>query len=99
MLVAREGERGVPPRVAPQPVRRYLNFARLPDPALEVARRVLDEDAGFRAEVAKAVDEDRVGAAGWLFVTRPHGWQAEVEALVQKASAEEVAAKEDRAER
>ena len=99
MLVARAGERATPPRIAPQPVRRYLNFARLPDPALEVARRVLDEDAGFRAEVTKAVDEERVGAAGWLFLTRPDGWQAEVEALVQKASAEELASKEDRAER
>jgi predicted RNA-binding protein with PIN domain len=99
VLVAREAERAVPPRAAPQAVRRYLSFARLPDPALEVVRRVLDEDADFRASVTAAVDEERVGRAGWLFVTRPEGWQQEVEALVQKASAEELAAKEDRAER
>jgi predicted RNA-binding protein with PIN domain len=99
MLVAREGERATPPRMAPQPLRRYLNFARLPDPALEVARRVLDEDAEFRGQVEAAVDEERIGHAGWLFLTRPEGWQAEVEALVQKASAAELAAKEDRAER
>ncbi len=99
MLVAREAERADPPRAAPQAVRRYLSFARLPDPALEVVRRVLDEDADFRASVTAAVDEERIGRAGWLFVTRPDGWQQEVEALVQKASAEELAAKEDRAER
>ena len=69
MLVAREGERAdATPRRRREPLRRYLNFARLPDPALEVARRVLDDDADFRDGVTAAVDEERVGRAGWLFL-------------------------------
>ena len=99
MAVARDGERATPPVLAPGPLRRYLSFARLPDPALEVARRVLDDDADFRARVADAVDEEVVGRAGWAFLTRPEGWQAEVDGLRQEAAAREATAKEERAER
>jgi len=99
VTIAREGERSTPPVPAPGPLRRYLSFARLPDPALEVARRVLDDDGDFRDRVAGAVDEGVVGRAGWVFLTRPDGWQAEVEQLRKVAAAEDIAAKEDRAER
>jgi predicted RNA-binding protein with PIN domain len=99
VAVARDGERATPPVPAPGPLRRYLGFARLPDPALEVARRVLDDDEDFRARVAAAVDEARVGRAGWLFLIRPDGWKDEVEQLRQAAAAEDVAAKEERSER
>jgi predicted RNA-binding protein with PIN domain len=97
--VARDGERATPPQPAPGPLRRYLSFARLPDPALEVARRVLDDDEGFRARVASAVDERVVGRAGWVFLTRPDGWQAEVDGLRKAAAAQEVASREERSER
>jgi predicted RNA-binding protein with PIN domain len=99
VAVAREGERATPPQPAPGPLRRYLSFARLPDPALEVARRVLDDDEAFRARVAGAVEEQVVGRAGWVFLTRPDGWQAEVDGLRQAAAAQELSAKEERAER
>ena len=99
VAVAREGERATPPVLAPGPLRRYLSFARLPDPALEVARRVLDDDEAFRSRVAGAVDVETVGRAGWAFLTRPDGWQAEVDGLRQEAAAREASAKEERAER
>lgn len=99
VAVARDGERATPPVMAPGPLRRYLSFARLPDPALEVAKRVLDDDDGFRARVAAAVDEDVVGRAGWVFLTRPDGWQAEVDALRKEAAASDAASREERAER
>lgn len=99
VAVAREGERATPSVPAPAPLRRYLSFARLPDPALEVARRVLDDDAGFRERVARAVDESHVGRAAWIFLTRPEGWQAEVEQLRKAAAANDAATREDRAER
>lgn len=99
VAVARDGERSTPPNPAPGPLRRYLSFARLPDPALEVARRVLDDDEGFRTRVAGAVDEQTVGRAGWVFLTRPDGWQAEVDGLRKAAAAAEASTREERAER
>ena len=69
-MVAREGERATPVVAAPTQLRRYLNFARLPDPALEVARRVLDDDPAFRERVAMSTGEVVVGRAGWLFLDR-----------------------------
>ena len=99
VAVARDGERSTPPVLAPGPLRRYLSFARLPDPALEVARRVLDDDPEFRARVAGAVNEETVGRAGWAYLTRPDGWEAEVDELRQEAAAREAQARDERAER
>jgi predicted RNA-binding protein with PIN domain len=98
-VVAREGERASPSVPAPTQLRRYLNFARLPDPALEVARRVLDDDAEFRDRVARSTSEVVVGRAGWLFLQRPDGWLEELDELLQQAAAAELAAKSERHER
>lgn len=97
--VARTGERASPPAPAPAPLKRYLNFARLPDPALDVARKVLDDDAAFRSRVADATGEALVGRPGWLFLHRPDGWEAELDRLLQEAAAAEMAAKDERHER
>jgi predicted RNA-binding protein with PIN domain len=99
VVVARQGERATPVVAAPSLLRRYLNFARLPDPALEVARRVLDDDDAFRRRVADAYDEGAVGRAGWLFLHRPVGWLEELDQLLQQAAAAEIAAKDERHER
>lgn len=99
MAVAREGERSTPPVAAPGPLRRYLGFARLPDPALEIAKRVLDDDDAFRGRVAAAVDEDEIGRAGWVYLTRPDGWETELDGLRKEAAAQSATAKEERAER
>ena len=98
-MVAREGERATPAVPAPTQLRRYLNFARLPDPALEVARRVLDDDPPFRERVARSTGEVVVGRAGWLFLERPDGWLEELDELLQQAAAAELAAKSERHER
>lgn len=97
--VARAGERATPPTPAPGPLKRYLNFARLPDPALEVARRVLDDDAEFRARVAGSTTQGVVGDAGWIFLLRPEGWDADFDRMLQEAAAAEMAAKDERHER
>lgn len=99
VAVAREGERATPAVPAPAPLRRYLSFARLPDPALEVARRVLDDDEEFRRRVAELADESVVGRAGWLFLARPEGWEEELEELRKEAALLQAAEREDRAER
>ncbi|MBA2280315.1 MAG: hypothetical protein H0W25_03640, partial [Acidimicrobiia bacterium] len=97
--MARAGEREVPAVAAPAALRRFVNFAKLPDPALDVARRVLDEDEAFRARVAASVTEEAVGRPGWVFLTRPDGWQAELDGFRKQAAVHEVATREDRSER
>jgi predicted RNA-binding protein with PIN domain len=80
-------------------MRPLLRFARRPDRALAVTQRVLDADDSFRERVAEAADERGVGRAGWLFLTRPEGWEPELE-LLSDATAEVLAAEaEERAER
>lgn len=99
MAVARLGERATPPVPAPALLRRYLRFARLPDPALDIARRVLEDDPAFRVRVGEATTEAQLGRAGWVWLTRPAGWELEFEAIRKQANAAEVATKVDRAER
>ena len=75
----------MPPRLRP-----VLNFSRLNAKALEVIRRTVDEDEGLRTRVADAVDEARGGRAGWLWLHRPDGWEAELDDLVGLRSEVEV---------
>ena len=79
--MAKAGYREQPPVPAPRPLRPLLGHARLTAAALATIRRVVDDDADFRARVAEAVTEDVVGRAGWLFLTRPSGWEDEMAAL------------------
>jgi hypothetical protein len=73
--VAKQGELGDPVVTAPAALRPFLSFAKLPPAALAVARRVLDDDADFRVRVRDATSETEVGAAGWLWLSRPEGWE------------------------
>ena len=99
MQVARDGEAAEPTEPAPAPLRRYLRFARLPAPALDIARRVVEEDDAFRERVAKQLTEDDVGEAGWLWLTRPEGWEARLDELRKHQQEQEHALHEQRAER
>ena len=62
--VARDGERDVPPVPAPARLRPYLGFAKVPGAALEICRRVVDEDEVFRRRVASVATADEVGEIG-----------------------------------
>ncbi len=84
---------------APVALRKYLRFARLPAPALDIARRVLEDDPDFRQRVASALSEAQVGEAGWLWLTRPEGWEERVEDLRREAQDAEAAEREQRADR
>ena len=99
MQVAREGEAAEPTEPAPAQLRRYLRFARLPAPALDIARKVVEEDDAFRERVASHVTEDAVGEAGWLWLTRPDGWEARLDELRRHQQQEEHSLHEERAER
>jgi predicted RNA-binding protein with PIN domain len=81
LVVARQGERDDPPVPAPGRLRPYLGFTRTPGAALEVCRRVLDEDEAFRRRVAAVANADEVGAIGFLWLTRPDNWELSAAAL------------------
>jgi predicted RNA-binding protein with PIN domain len=83
----------------PTALRRYLNFARLTSRSLEAIARVVERDDEFRARVAGAVDEAQVGRAGWLWLTRPDGWEAELAELEATAAARAADEREEREER
>jgi predicted RNA-binding protein with PIN domain len=97
--VARTGEADEPMHPAPAPLRRYLNFAKLPTPALDIARRVLDDDPEFRERVIEATTEEDLGEAAWLWLTRPHGWEQRVDAIRRDAQNHEAQARDERSER
>ncbi len=89
MVVARMGEVAEPKVPAPPALRRFFRFAKLPDPALVVVRRVLDGDEALRTRVREvaAADPELVGEAGWLFIDRPDGWEEALQGLVAAAAA------------
>jgi predicted RNA-binding protein with PIN domain len=99
MQVAREGEAAEPTQPAPAQLKRYLRFAKLPAPALDIARRVVEEDDDFRRRVAARLKEEDVGEAGWLWLTRPDGWEARLDELGKHQQEQEHAEHEERAER
>ena len=98
MRVARSGEEDTPLVPAPVALRPFLNFARLSTSAVSAARRAVDGDDEFRARVAEDVSEGEVGRAGWLWLTRPEGWQEELDVLASGAAEAGQAKAERRAE-
>jgi hypothetical protein len=85
--VAKQGEMGDPVVPAPAALRPFLAFAKLPPAALAVARRVVDDDPDFRCRVRDATSESEVGAAGWLWLERPEGWEQALTELEESAPA------------
>lgn len=61
-------------------------------------RQVLDRDEAFRARVAEGTREDDLDRASWLFLTRPDGWQEELELLLAAAAEEREGARQSREE-
>lgn len=99
VAVAREGEEETPSVPAPSPLRPFLRFAKLPTAALAATRRALDADDEFRARVAEAATKEGVGRAGWLYLTRPDGWEEELATLVASAETSAREQADRRAER
>lgn len=99
MEVARIGVLANPPIDPPSGLRRYLGFAKLSPATLRAIALVVDSDDGFRARVAAEVNQDDVGPAGWLWLTRPQGWSDGVARLQEDADAAAGAAAAARSER
>lgn len=85
----------MPRRPAPPSLRPFLHFTRFPPPALDAARRALDDDA-FRGRVVELADPDLVGEVAMLVLDRPAGWQDALAARVDAAATEAEAGAEAR---
>ena len=85
-LVAVIGSQRKPPIAAPVGLRQFLRFQKLPPAAREPVRSAVDNDDEFRLRLANAADEAVLGRAGWLWLTRPEGWQAELTELTGEPS-------------
>jgi predicted RNA-binding protein with PIN domain len=99
IAVARAGLTADPVVPPPPGLRPYLQFARQRPKSLAAIARVVDADAEFRTRVAEAVDEEQLGRAGWLWLTRPDGWEDELAALEAESDARAVEANELREDR
>jgi predicted RNA-binding protein with PIN domain len=88
-VAAVAGSRQRPPLPVPPSVEPYLRFQKLPTPALGPIRRAVEADDVWRQRLASVATEEIVGRAGWLWLHRPEGWYAELEALVAEGAAEE----------
>jgi predicted RNA-binding protein with PIN domain len=97
--IAVAGARLKPPLPSPPALRPYLRFQKLPGAALGPVRRAVDSDDAFRERVAASVTEDLVGRLGWLWLSRPDGWEAEATDLVSAEEADASAVAEERQER
>ena len=101
--MAQTGARMQPPLEVPSRLRPLLAHAKVTRAALVTARRAVEEDPGFRARVALAVEvagaEAALGRAGVLWLSRPQGWEAELGALVAEARAAQAAKVEGAQER
>lgn len=101
VVVARAGEVAEPRVPAPPQLRRFFRFAKLPDAALAVVRRVVESDEALRLRIRDlvAADPGVVGEAGWLFVDRPEGWEEAFGAIVAGAVEDAAASSSRRLER
>jgi predicted RNA-binding protein with PIN domain len=99
LAVARSGLTADPVVPPPPALRPYLGFAKQTPQSLRAIARVVDGDDDFRSRVAGSVDEAKVGRAGWLWLTRPEGWDGELEALESESAARSADEQDARAER
>ena len=99
VAVARAGEDDEPVEPAPPALKPFLKFAKLPARALPVARRVLDSDDVFRSRVVDSVSEADVGRPGWIYLSRPPGWEEELAVLAHRQEQAREGVEERKAER
>jgi hypothetical protein len=99
LAVAREGLSADPISLPPHALRPYLDFARLSSNALRAIARAVERDEEFRARVASAVDGERVGRAGWLWLTRPDGWEDELATIEAERGIQAAEAQQEKDER
>ncbi len=87
------------PANAPKPLHRFLKFQKMPSTAMPVVRKALDSDDVFRTRVADSVNLDVLDRPSVLFLSRPEGWETELEELAAETARAAVDSEEAKAER
>jgi hypothetical protein len=82
----------------PSAIAPIVQFRRLPTRARRTVLEVLDDDPQFRRRVADGAREADLDRASWLFLTRPDGWQEELDLLAAAWQEEHQGAAEARRE-
>lgn len=86
LVVAKKGRRAKPPIPAPPKVAPILKFKKVPNKAKEALFETLETEEAFRARVAEAATEAKVGRIGVMFLERPDGWRDFVDRMVDAAA-------------
>ncbi len=84
---------------APKQLRPYMKLQALPTRALPVLRKVLDTDEPFRGHVAASITLDVLDRPSLLFLTRPDGWEEELERQAAEDAQAEIDAQEAKEEK
>ena len=87
------------PAGSPKALQPFLKFQKMPARAMPVVRKVLDTDDAFRERVASVVTLDMLDRPAVLFLTRPDGWEDELERLAADEAQAAAAADEEKAEK
>ncbi|MDE0117577.1 MAG: NYN domain-containing protein [bacterium] len=86
--VARAGQREKPPIDPPARLKQVLTFKKFTERAMGQVREAVESDEEFRGRVVGATAETDVGRVGWLWLTRPDGWEQESAELAAAAQRE-----------
>lgn len=85
LRVAKRGQKKKPPIAAPAKVQPLTKLSKLPTKAKEDLFAILDSDEDFRARVAEAATEAKIGRTAMMFLERPDGWKDFVDTMVEAA--------------
>jgi len=87
------------PAGSPKALQPFLKFQKMPARAMPVVRKVLDSDDAFRERVASVVALDMLDRPAALFLTRPDGWEDELDRLAVDEAQAAADAEEAKAEK
>ena len=100
VLLAAEGRRRRPPLAFPDELKPFLDGQHLSRRSLGKLRRAIDADADFRGRLAATLSvpeaAELVDDIGRLWLLRPEGWQADVDAELARRSDEQRRSDEER---
>ncbi len=85
VLMAQEGAKLRPPLDSPKDLRRFFDVRRVPNAGLKKIRRLVEGDEAFRSRIAAGAIPELVDEVGRLWLARPTGWEAQIEALLAEA--------------
>ena len=86
--VARAGQKEKPPVDPPMRLKQLLTFKKFSERALGQVREVVENDEEFRERMVEAINEEKAGRVGWLWLARPDGWEQECAELAAAAEQE-----------